>query len=303
MASRPVRVGTRGSALSLWQTRWVVERLERALPGRAFEIIAVTTRGDELTGPLPSAGDVGLFTSALERALVDGRVDMAVHSLKDLPVSAPGALPVVAVPLRGDPADAVVSREGLALADLPPGSTVGTSSPRRECLVRSLRPDVRVAPLRGNVDGRVRQLDEGGFDAIILAVAGLERLGLGGRITERLDPKGFPPAPGQGALAVQASEKDAGTHAAVRALDDAEARAATSAERACLEAIGGGCSRPIGVHAWQSGAALAVAACVGSLDGGRLVRVDASGAVHDAEGVGRAAARALLESGAGELLS
>ena len=315
MSARTLRVGSRGSALSLWQTRWVVERLTPALPHRGVEIVTISTRGDELEGPLTGAVGVGLFTSALERALVEGRIDVAVHSLKDLPVSARAAtptsvhisvehlLPIAAVPLRHDAADAIVAREGRTLAELPEGARVGTSSPRRECLVRSLRPDVHVAPLRGNVDSRVRQLDEGRFDAIVLAVAGLERLGLGDRISERLDPRAFPPAPGQGALAVQARESDAELLAAVRSLDDTGARATTSAERACLEALGGGCSRPVGVYAALTGRALEVVAVVGSLDGARIVRAEASGPADDAGAVGRGAARALLASGAAELLA
>jgi hydroxymethylbilane synthase len=301
--SRPVRVGTRGSALSLWQARWVVERLGRALTGRALEIVTVTTQGDKLLGPLADASEVGLFTSALERALLEGRVDVAVHSLKDLPVSVEGALPVVAVPLRGDPADALVSREGVPLAELSEGATVGTSSMRRECLVRALRPDARVVAVRGNVDGRIRQLDHGLFDAIVLAVAGLERLGLRDRIGERFEPRAFPPAPGQGALALQTRLEDAELQAAVRSLDDPGARATTSAERACLEALGGGCSRPIGAYAAKTDMVLDVVAMVGSPDGRRIVRSGASGQADDPEAVGRAAARALIESGAGELLA
>jgi len=296
-------VGTRGSALSLWQARWVIERLSRALPGRSVEPVTVTTRGDQLEGPLSDLGETGLFTSALEQALLERRVDVAVHSLKDLPVSVPGAVPVAAVPLRGDPADAIVSRDGGPLASLQAGATVGTSSPRRECLVRSLRPDLRVSPLRGNVDSRVRQLDEGRFDAIVLAVAGLERLGLQHRISERLDPRAFPPAPGQGALAVQVADGDPDLDAAVRRMDDPDARATTSAERACLQALGGGCSRPVGVHAWRVGEAVEVTAVVGSRDGGRVLRAGASGPASSAEAVGRAAARSLLDAGAAELLA
>jgi hydroxymethylbilane synthase len=296
-------VGTRGSALSLWQARWVIGRLSSALPDRTVECVTVTTRGDQLEGPLSELGEVGLFTSALERALLDGRVDVAVHSLKDLPVSVPGALPVAAVPLRGDPADAIVSRDGTPLAALPAGAQVGTSSPRRECLVRSLRPDLRVSLVRGNVDSRVRQLDAGGFDAIVLAVAGLERLGLGHRISERLDPRAFPPAPGQGALAVQVAVGDPDLDAVVRGLDDPDARSTTSAERACLEALGGGCSRPVGVHARRVGEAVEVTAVAGARDGGRVLRAEASGPASNPEAAGRAAARALLEAGAAELLA
>ncbi|HSH76655.1 MAG TPA: hydroxymethylbilane synthase, partial [Longimicrobiales bacterium] len=268
---------------------------------RSVEIVTVTTRGDELEGPLSETGEVGLFTSTLERALLHGSVDVAVHSLKDLPVADGSAVPVVAVPLRGDPADALVSRSGEPLAGLPAGAKIGTSSPRRGSMILAQRPDARVVPIRGNVDGRVRQLDEGHFDAIVLAIAGLSRLGLEDRVSERFDPRAFPPAPGQGALAVQARSDDTRLHSAVLHLDDPEARSMTSAERACLEALGGGCSRPLGVHAWREGETIGVAAAIGSLDGTKVVRGEAFGST--AEGAGRAAAEWLLRSGGEELLA
>jgi hydroxymethylbilane synthase len=266
-----------------------------------MDIVPIVTRGDVDQSPFTDLSESGVFTSELEIALVDGRVDVAVHSLKDLPVSPAGGLPIVAVPLRDDPADALVSRGGLTLASLPPAARVGTSSPRRACLVHSLRPDVEVAPVRGNVDTRVRRLDEGAYDAIVLAVAGLARLGLQGRITERLDPRVFPPAPGQGALAVQAREGDVDLYAAVVAMDDVEARSTITAERECLSALGGGCSRPVGAHAWWGGGQLHVAAFVGSADGRVILRAGGSGIVPAS--VGRAAAEALLGQGAESLLA
>ena len=295
-----LRIGSRGSKLSLWQARWVAERLDSALPGRSPEIVPIVTRGDVDQQPFTNLSESGVFTSELEVALAAGRIDVAVHSLKDLPVDPPGGLPVVAVPLRGDAADAIVSRDGLSLAALPPGARVGTSSPRRSCLVLSLRPDVVVAPVRGNVDTRVRRIDEGVYDAIVLAVAGLERLGLEGRISERLDPRLFPPAPGQGALAVQVREDDPELYAAVMAIDDGQARATTTAERACLRALGGGCSRPVGAHGWWSGGMLHISAFVGSPDGRTILKTRGSGAVP--ESVGREAAEVLLEQGAGAML-
>ncbi|MDH3422943.1 MAG: hydroxymethylbilane synthase, partial [Gemmatimonadota bacterium] len=204
-----IRIGTRGSTLALWQARWVAERLGVELPGYKLEVVTVTTRGDVTAGPLTGAtGEIGFFTSEIEAALLEGRVDLAVHSLKDLPTAEDGP-PVVAIPLRGDPCDVLVSRTRQALADLPEGARVGTSSPRRSCLVRSRRPDLEVVPIRGNVDSRVRKVREGAFDAVVLAAAGLDRLGLGDEVSERFDPRLLPPAPGQGALAVQA-RADAG---------------------------------------------------------------------------------------------
>jgi hydroxymethylbilane synthase len=296
-----VRIGTRGSALSTWQARWVADRLSAALPGRTLEIVTISTRGDRDLTPFTELTEAGLFTSDLEKALVERRVDVVVHSLKDLPVTGPAGPPIVSIPLRGDPADALVSCQGHALSDLPPGSRVGTSSPRRACLVRALRRDVEVVPLRGNVDTRVRHLEEGRYDAVILAVAGLARLGLDGKITERLDPRDFPPAPGQGALAIQARGEAGELLDALVGTDDPEARKTATAERSCLSALGGGCSRPIGAHARVESGSILIAAFVGSSDGRTILRAEGSGS--DPDEVGRQAAEALLHQGARELLA
>jgi hydroxymethylbilane synthase len=296
-----VRLGSRGSKLSLWQAQWVALRLASALPGRRIEIIPITTRGDVDQRPFTGLEVPGVFTSELETALADGSIDLAVHSLKDLPVSVPGALEIAAVPLRADPADGIVSREGFALATLPTGARVGTSSPRRTALVRAARPDLEIVSIRGNVDTRVRRVDEGAYDAIVLAVAGLERLGLQARISERLDPHAFPPAPGQGALAVQVGGATAAkVRAAIAAMDDPAARATVTAERACLRELGGGCSRPIGAHATCVVDGVELTAVVGSLDGTRSLRASASG--RDPDDLGARVARILLEDGAAELL-
>lgn len=300
MASLSVRVGTRGSPLALWQARWVAERLAPLVPDAAVEIVTVRTRGDEHRGPLTGAGESGLFTSELEAAVADGRVDLAVHSLKDLPVSFPGALPVAAVPLRGDPWDALVSRDGGELTALREGGRVGTSSPRRACLVLSRRPDVEIVPLRGNVGTRVRGVEEGRVDAVVLAAAGLERLGLADRISQRMDPRDFPPAPGQGALAVQVRQGDGALYEAVSSLDDPEARETSSAERTCLAALGGGCQRPIGAYASSADGLVRLTAFVGSPDGRTVLRAEACG--PEAEAVGQEVAEALLLQGAAELL-
>jgi hydroxymethylbilane synthase len=293
-----VRLGTRGSKLSLWQAHWVALRLASALPGRRIEIVPVTTRGDVDQRPFTGLEEPGVFTSELESALAEGTIDLAVHSLKDLPVEAD----IAAVPLRADAADALVSRAGLTLAALPAGARVGTSSPRRTALVRASRPDVEIVSIRGNVDTRVRRVDEGAYDAIILAVAGLERLGLQARIGERLDPREFPPAPGQGALAIQvgaaASTK---VRAAVSEMDDPAARATVTAERACLRALGGGCSRPVGAYATSERGVVHLVAVVASLDGKRSLRAAGSG--PHADEVGMQVAHTLLADGAEELLA
>lgn len=300
--SAGVRIGCRGSELSTWQARWVAARLEVALPNLAVELVEITTRGDRHHGSFEGLSETGMFTSELEAALDAGRIDVAVHSLKDLPVSDGAGWPVVSIPLRDDPADALVSREGYALAELPAGARVGTASPRRACLIRARRPELEVVPARGNVDTRVRHLEEGRYDALVLAVAGLTRLGLDGKISERLDARTFPPAPGQGALALQARDDDHAVTAAVVGMEDPRARRTTDAERSCLSALGGGCSRPIGAHARiGDGGELTVWACVGSPDGSRILRTETSGQVP--EEVGRAAAASLLDQGARGLLS
>jgi hydroxymethylbilane synthase len=297
-----VRIGTRGSALALWQARWVEERLRRELPGRAFELVPVTTRGDVQAGPFTGAPDeIGFFTSGIEAALLEGRIDVAVHSLKDLPTSEGARPPVLAVPLRDDPADVLVSRGGETLQALPSGARVGTSSPRRTCLVLARRPDLLVEPIRGNVDTRVSRIRAGDYDATVLAAAGLGRLGMSHVAVERFDPVAFPPAPGQGALAVQAREDDPELLAAVRRIDDPGARAATEAERLCLEALAGGCARPIGAYARHDGDRLVLTAVVGTPDGAKLLRAERSATT--AGDVGRAVAEELLRLGAGSLLA
>lgn len=311
MSAGTVRIGTRGSTLALWQAGWVADRLRAELPDREIELVSVATRGDVQTAPFTgAAAEIGFFTSEIEEALVDGRVDVAVHSLKDLPASgelrasgaagASGAVPVIAVPLRDDPADVLVGRDGLTLAELPAAARVGTSSPRRTCLVRSLRPDVAIAPLRGNVDTRVKKVREGELDAIVLAAAGLARLGLQSVVSERFEPEVFPPAPGQGALAVQARDEEGELTDALRRIDDVDARRATTAERACLEALGGGCSRPIGAYARLASGRLSLTAFVGSEDGARLIRAEAVG--EEPRRLGRAVAVELVRMGARELL-
>jgi len=297
-----VRIGTRGSTLALWQASWVAERLRVELPDHQVELVTVTTRGDVQAGPLTGApGEIGFFTSEIETALLEGRVDVAVHSLKDLPASDEGRIPVVAIPLRDDPRDVLVSRDGHLLSDLPRGARVGTSSPRRACLIRSRRPDVEIEPIRGNVDSRIQRVEEGLFDAVVLAAAGLARLGMEDSISERFDPRLLPPAPGQGALAVQSrADADALTDALIR-LDDPAARRTSTAERVCLQALGGGCSRPIGAHARLEAGRLALNAFVGSEDGSRILRAEVAGESPDE--LGEAVAAELLRLGAAELLA
>ena len=240
-----LRIGTRGSGLALAQTGWVAERL-RAL-GHEVTIEVMSTRGDDRRDvPLHTLGGDGVFVRELEQALRDGRIDLAVHSLKDLPTAPTAGLEIGCVPVRACPFDAFVGREGDSLAALPAGAVVGTSSIRRVVQVRELRPDLDVRPIRGNVDTRLRKLDAGDYRCLVLAAAGLERLGLGHRVTGLLSPPDFWPAVGQGALALQVREGDDVARAAVAPLDHAATRAAVEAERACLAELSAGCLAPVG---------------------------------------------------------
>jgi len=290
-------VASRGSQLALWQARWTQSRLAAA--GHECRIEVIKTTGDKIADvPLAKVGTKGLFTREIEEALLDGRADVAVHSLKDLPTELPGGLVIAAVPEREDPRDALVGR---TLAALPPGAKVGTSSLRRAAQLRGRRPDLIVESVRGNLDTRLRKLDEGQYDAILLAAAGLKRLGWGDRIAEVLPVETMCPAVGQGALAIETRASGPGFEAC-RSLDDAGARAAVTAERAVLLALGGGCQVPIGAHARVEGARLRIVAVVASPDGSALVRGESQGPAGEAPRIGRELGEDLLNRGARRIL-
>jgi hydroxymethylbilane synthase len=290
-------IASRGSQLALWQARWVSAQLTAA--GQECRIEIIKTTGDKITDvPLAQVGSKGLFTKEIEEALLDGRADLAVHSLKDLPTELPEGLVLAAVPEREDPRDAVV---GKPLADLPTGAKVGTSSLRRAAQLRKLRPDLVVESVRGNLDTRLRKLDEGQYDAILLAAAGLKRLGWGARIAEILEPERMCSAVGQGALAIETRAAGAGRDACAT-LDHAATRAAVTAERGVLGALGGGCQVPIGAHATVAGGRLRLQAIVASPDGSEVVRAEVEGAVAEAEALGRRLGAELLERGARRIL-
>jgi hydroxymethylbilane synthase len=290
-------IASRGSQLALWQARWVSAQL--ASLGHQCRIEIIKTTGDKITDvPLAKVGTKGLFTKEIEEALLDRRADLAVHSLKDLPTELPAGLVLAAVPEREDPRDAVV---GKRLADLPADAKVGTSSLRRSAQLRKLRPDLVIESVRGNLDTRLRKLDEGQYDAILLAAAGLKRLGWGDRIAEILPPETMCSAVGQGALAIETRESGAGFDA-VQAMDDAGTHAAVLAERGVLGALGGGCQVPIGAHATVEGGRLRLLGLVASPEGDEVIRGVASGAVSEAEALGRALGNELLERGARRIL-
>lgn len=290
-------IGSRGSQLALWQARWVQSAL--AAQGHESRIEIIKTTGDQVQHvPLPSVGSKGLFTKEIEEALLAGSIDIAVHSLKDLPTELPDGLVIAATPEREDPRDAIVGKK---LADLPAGARVGTSSLRRSAQLRRLRSDLDIESIRGNVDTRLRKLDEGQYDAVLLASAGLHRLGCGDRIAEVLEPESMCPAVGQGALGIETRPEGRGFEVC-SALDHPSTRAAVTAERAMLKALGGGCHVPIGAYARIEQGKLLIHGLVIAPDGGRSARDSMSGLPADAEGLGRRLADALLEKGANDIL-
>jgi hydroxymethylbilane synthase len=290
-------IASRGSQLALWQAHWVQGQL--AALGHESRIEIIKTTGDKITDvPLAKVGTKGLFTKEIEEALLEGQADLAVHSLKDLPTELPGGLVLAAVPAREDPRDAIV---GKRLKDLPSGARVGTSSLRRASQLRKFRPDLKIESVRGNLDTRLRKLDEGRYDAIVLAAAGLKRLGWSERIAELLPPEIMCSAVGQGALAIETRAEGAGREACT-ALNHQATRAAVTAERGVLAALGGGCQVPIGAYAETEGARLRVNAVVASPDGSEIVRGSAEGPCSDADRIGRDLGAELLNRGARTIL-
>ena len=300
-----LRLGTRGSLLSLTQSKWVAATLE-ANGGPKVEIEVIRTVGDErLDQPIHEISGQGVFTRELDEALLSDRVQLAVHSLKDLPTSLREGLCIAATPDRVDPRDVLVGPEGsqTILATLKTDAVVGTSSLRRMALLRAFRRDLTPRTIRGNVDTRLRKLDEGQFDAIILAAAGLTRLGLAGRASEWLERTSWLPAPGQGALAIVTRTEDADTRQFVGALNDPDTFAAVSAERTFLEALGGGCQVPIGALGLPYDAKLRLWGLVASPDGRRVVRGDLTGSLADPQALGQTLADLLRERGAEAILA
>ncbi len=295
---------TRPSALARWQTRWVIAALQAAHPGLECEEKVITTQGDKiLDKPLPEIGGKGLFTQELEHELLSGAVHCAVHSLKDLPVENPAGLTVGCIPARAEVRDVLISSASCQLASLPAGAVVGTSSLRRAAQILAQRPDVTTQSLRGNVDTRLRKALDGQYDAIILAGAGLTRLGLEGHVTEWLPLDVMLPAPGQGALAVQCRADDQTTLSLLAALEDDSTRKAVTAERAFLSGLGGGCSVPVGAYAVtrNQSSVISLAGLVISPDGKKTVKVMGEGA--DAEKLGRELAQQAIAEGAQDVLS
>lgn len=301
-------IGSRGSKLALWQAEWVKDQLAALRPRSEVRIEIIKTTGDVLRdAPLAIIGGKGVFTKELEEALLDRRIDIAVHSLKDLPTVVPEGLAITAITEREDPRDALVLREGVRCAGpsvkgLAAGAVVGTSSPRRLAQLKHLRQDVTVRELRGNVDTRLRKLDAGQYDAIILAAAGLRRLAQAHRISAAISIEEMLPAVGQGALGIETRDGDDETNALVALLDDAATRAACTAERALLRELGGGCQLPIAAHAVVLENSLRLDGLVAAPAGDTIIRAHAEGPTGDAAQLGRELARTLAGRGASSLL-
>ena len=302
-AARQITIGTRGSQLALWQANWTRRAVMEKFPGTAVALLIIKTRGDKILDvPLAKVGGKGLFVKGIEDAMLDGRIDMAVHSMKDMPARIPQGLCIGAVPERETPQDALVSRDGLTLDRLPRGARVGTSSLRRGAQLKSLRPDIEIVPLRGNLDTRLKKLDTQDLDAVILAAAGLKRMGLTDRITETIDDTVMLPAVGQGALCIECRENDPGIAPVMAALDHPATRTVVLGERAFLNRLEGGCQVPIAAHGKLSGDTLTLRGLVASLDGAAVIRASLSGPARDAERIGVSLAERLIAGGAGPIL-
>ncbi len=301
-----LRLGTRGSALARTQSQAVADAITAAT-GAPVELVPIVTEGDRSSEAIAQLGGTGVFVAAIRRALLEGTVDLAVHSYKDLPTAAEPGLTIAAVPGREDPRDALVARDGLTLGELPPGSRIGTGAPRRVAQLRALGLGLDIVPIRGNVDTRMSRVAAGDLDAVVLARAGLSRLGRLDVITETLDPLQVLPAPAQGALAVECRAGDARTRELVGRLEDPVARACVLAERSTLAALEAGCSAPVAGYAeladGEAGPELFLRASVTAIDGSDAVRGSVAGPLADAAALGRVLADELLDRGAAELMA
>jgi hydroxymethylbilane synthase len=298
-----IRIGTRGSPLARWQASWVGEQLRARFPTLRVEYELVQTQGDRVLGvPLSLVGGKGLFVKEIEDALIAGRVDLAVHSVKDIPADLPAGLGLTAIPEREDPRDVLISSSARALVDLPPGARVGTSSLRRRAQLLYRREDLQIMSLRGNVDTRIRKLEAGQVDAVVLAAAGVRRMGLMEKVVQIFSPEEFVPAIGQGALGIETREDDPVTLGLVGFLDHGPTRLCVDAERAFLRELNGGCQVPIGALATIEGESVRIRGMVADVNGHPMLRDELSGSLDDVSRLGKELARRLLEQGAREIL-
>ncbi len=305
MEKKELIIGTRGSKLALWQAEWVKAELEKKYPFVSVSLEKIKTTGDKITDvPLAQVGGKGLFVKEIEEALLSGRVHLAVHSMKDVPTEFPEGLSLVAIAKREDPRDALISNNNVLLKDLPKGAKVGTSSLRRQAQLLNLRPDLEISQLRGNLDTRLRKLDEGLYDAIMLAGAGVNRLGWQDRITELLSPEIFLPAIGQGAIGIETRIDDEQTNELIAFFDHRETSRAVRAERALLKRLEGGCQVPIAAYGTidEGGVDMTLTGLVASTDGLTIIKDSIKGPVAEAEALGTALAESLLDKGAWDIL-
>lgn len=296
-------IGTRGSSLAIWQAEWIQARLHEIAPSLTVTLQRIKTSGDKILDvPLAKIGGKGLFVKEIEEALLRGDIDLAVHSMKDVPTVLPDPLEILCVPAREDARDAFISREGLTLDQLPAGARIGTSSLRRQSQLLHYRPDLHIEMLRGNVETRLRKLRHGDYDAIVLAAAGLRRMGWDGEVTEYLSLDVSLPAIGQGALAIEGRRDDQFVRALLSKLDDPTTHTAVTAERALLDRLQGGCQVPIAAHATIEQNRLSLTGLVSSTDGKTLIRDAVAGAVSDARALGIRLAEQLLAAGGDVIL-
>lgn len=298
-----INIGTRGSPLALWQANWIKSQLEELHQNLTVNLIKIKTSGDKIQDvPLAKVGGKGLFTKEIEESMLRYETDIAVHSMKDVPVLFPPALTLAVVTKREDPRDVLVSRNGLKLDDLPKGAKVGTGSFRRTTQLLHYRPDLEVMPMRGNLETRLRKLESEGLDAIILAAAGLIRLGMADHITEYIAPEIMLPGGGQGAVGIESRKEDIGVMQRIFPLDHEDSHTALEAERGFLTRLEGGCQVPIGVYATIEGDSLHLRGLVGSLDGKQILKAEKTGSTEDPEGIGMELAGEILEMGADKIL-
>ncbi len=303
MHKKPIRIGTRGSALALWQTNSVVKLLKTHFPEAKFDIKEIKTTGDRVRNhPLFQASTVGLFVKELEMALIDGEIDLAVHSLKDMPSQTTPSLSIAAVIEREDPRDALISRLGKGIWDLPNGARIGTSSRRRAAQLLSARPDFEILDLRGNVDTRLKKSEQKPYDAIVLAMAGLIRLGKRDLVTQILEPEMMLPAAGQGALALEVRADDETTRKHVASIEHADSRIAVDSERSFMAIIGAGCHVPVGAYAQVEEGRIWLRGLVASLNGQTIIRGERRDSVDHSTRLAQNLAEELLSKGAGKLL-
>ncbi|MBC2714711.1 MAG: hydroxymethylbilane synthase [Desulfobacteraceae bacterium] len=298
-----ITIGTRGSALALWQAEWIKSAIIRNHPSLSVNLEIIKTKGDKILDvPLAKVGGKGLFVKEIEEALLNGRIDLAVHSMKDMPAEIPDGLCIGAVPERETPNDVLISKHNLPLSELPDGARIGTSSLRRSSQLLNLRPDITIEPLRGNLGTRIKKLETGGLDAIVLAAAGVKRLNLEEKISEYIDLETLLPAVGQGALCIETRENDPDIHEIVSKLNHRITHQVITGERAFLNRLEGGCQVPMAAFGSIKGSELTITGMVAEIDGSKVIKQVITGPITDAEKIGTELAERLIDMGAGEIL-